>query len=784
MTTTSCAYRRAIDYLLAAITLTALYEIIMKFIKIALSIVTLLVFLIIAAAVLLPQFIDPNDYKKQITDAVAQKTGLSASIEGDLSLSVFPWLGVSTGKVVLQQPTIIQTSVPSAGPFVSVDAIDVRVKLLPLLSKKVEVDTILLKQPNIEFVVNSNGDNSLSGLPASTANTDSSPAPKTLASSTGAANPDTGKTASIAALTIAGININNGQIIVDDRQAGTRYELSAVSINSGNVLDAAAPLSISATIAGTDIEPISLSMDSEVSVDKNAVAATLNDLSVSIQQAANTAKISADQLNYQHDTSKLTLSAVSLDAKAEGYPLSLSLPDITANIASAKATIPSFSLSSHNLTLTGNIDIKDWNTLPTAVGRVRADTFNAQSLLKKLNIDYTPQQASALTALSFDTQFNATANGAALQNITTNLDKSILTGDIAIIDFAQPQYRFDLALSNIVIDDYLPASDQGSTNTNATQAPTAAEALAAPIILLKDIYANGVFRADKIVASNITLTDSTIRVDSTDKRVTITPIVNLYDGQLAGKTILLRGDTPTLLIQNTLTQVNLEPLLTDADVTDQFSGTATISTDITVTDNAAKPSTKGTVKVLVNDGAIKGVDIKKVLDDAQNTIDKIRGKSVQATNDNSNDSTRFAELSATLLIDNDIITNNDLSMKAPVFRVNGEGSVNTAAQTVDYLTSIIVVNTNEGQGGEDLSNLKGFTIPVRFTGSLTSPQYAIDTKALLKANTAKTVEKEKSKLQDKLSEKLKLNNSETNETQSTEDALKDKLKKKLLDKLF
>lgn len=756
----------------------------MKLIKIAFSLITIVILLIVVAAIALPQLVNPNDYKSQITDAITQHTGLNARIEGDLSLSVFPWLGVSTGQVVLQQPKVIQTSVPDAGNFVDVSAIDIRVKLLPLLSKKVEVDTVLLKQPLIEFVVNKAGKNSLSGLQAATTNTaanTTTETPNTAPNGTAPTSTDT--PAAIVAFSIAGVDISDGQLIFNDKQAGIRYELSDLTIQSGNILEASAPFSISTNVSGTNIEPISLTLNSDLSLNKDTMAATLRRLNLSVKQLQNTADVTLASLDYQPAKNTLIASDLNLSAEAEGYPLELSIPSVTANLSTAIASIESFSANSHNLTLTGNVDVKNWQAAPMAIGRIRSNTFDAQALLKKLAIDYTPSKASALSALSVETQFNATANGAALQNITANIDNTTLTGDASIVNFASPRYSFDLALSDLIVDDYLPVGNASASNNEAA-APTATEALAAPIVLLKDIYANGVFRADKIVASNLTLTDNIIQVASTDKRVTITPTVNLYNGQLAGKTIVERGNTPTLLVKNTLTNVDLGPLLIDADVTDQFSGTATINTDITVTETAAKPNSKGTVKVLVKDGSIEGVDIKKVLDEAQNTIDKIRGKNIQNNTDTAEDNTRFAEMTATLLIDNDIITNNDLSMKAPVFRVNGEGSVNTAAQTLDYLTSIIVVNTNEGQGGEDLANLKGFTIPVRFSGALAAPKYAIDTKALLKANTAKTLAKEKDKLKDKLSEKLKINNTDGDETQSTEDALKDKLKKKLLDKLF
>ncbi|EGG94910.1 AsmA protein [gamma proteobacterium IMCC1989] len=284
------------------------------------------------------------------------------------------------------------------------------------------------------------------------------------------------------------------------------------------------------------------------------------------------------------------------------------------------------------------------------------------------------------------------------------------------------------------------------------------------------------------------MTNSIINIASTDSTVTITPTVDLYDGKLAGSTVLQRGKSPTLLIKNTLTGVNLEPLLTDAEVSDQLSGIANINTNIVVSEKSGEPSSKGTIVLSVKNGALKGVDIKKVLDDAQATIDKIRGKNVNQDAESNTDETRFAELSATLLINNDIITNNDLSMKAPAFRINGQGTVNTAAQTLDYLTSIVIVNTNSGQGGESLNDLKGFTIPVRFTGPLASPKYAIDTKALLKANAGKELDEKKAELKAKADiKKAELKAKADEKKAKLKEKANEKLKesgKKLFDKLF
>jgi AsmA protein len=759
----------------------------MKTLKVLLSLLAITLLLLIAAVILLPQFIDPNDYKEEITAKVKQHTGLELTINGKLSLSVFPWLGVNTGNVVLSQPSIIRDSVSNAGAFAAIDAIDIKVKLKPLFSRKIEVATILLKEPKIEFIVNASGNNSLAGF-----------SPSNSEKAGAATDKPSKQTAAIAALTIAGLNISNGEIIIDDRQAKTRYEVKRLNINSGNILsEASAPLSLSGILSAEHITPISFNFDTQLSLDQNNLAATINDFSASIQQAETTLNTQIERITYSHQTaashiSNLALSGDFSSAKSS-IPFSLSIPDTSIDLKKNLATMPAISASSLGIDWSGSLSVKNWNEMLMASGEIQSSRFDAKPVIQKLALDYLPSKKTALAKIAFASDFNGTANGLSLKNTRIDIDDTIVEGNISLIDFSKPRYRFDLSLNTIIIDDYLPIAKETASTSAAKDSTTASQALAAPIVLLQHIDANGVFRAKKITANNIHLENNIITVASTKNQVTITPEVELYKGKLDGK-ITLDKNKNTLKIVSQLTNVELEPLLSDAKITEQFSGIGNLSTNIVVTETNTSPnspSIAGTIKLAAKDGAIKGIDIKKVLDDAQATIDKIRGKNVSEPTKASTDETRFAEMTATLLLNDDIISNNDLSIKAPAFRISGDGTVNTSTQTLDYLTSIIVVNTNSGQGGKNTDQLKGATIPVRFTGPLAAPKYKIDTRALIKANTKQAADKEKEKLKNKLLKKLGIEketstNATTTQTKPTENKedLKEQLKRKLFDKLF
>ena len=96
-----------------------------------------MVVLVVMAAVALVLFFDPNAYKDRITSLASAKIGRELHIEGDLKLTLFPWLGVRVGSVEL-------ANAPGFGaePFARVTGLQVRVKVLPLLQRRIAMDTV------------------------------------------------------------------------------------------------------------------------------------------------------------------------------------------------------------------------------------------------------------------------------------------------------------------------------------------------------------------------------------------------------------------------------------------------------------------------------------------------------------------------------------------------------------------------------------------------------------------------------------------------------------------
>jgi AsmA protein len=216
-----------------------------KAIKWGLIICASLVVLVIAALLIAPAFIDIRDYKPQLEKKVTDATGRPFSVGDDLSLSLFPWAGISFSDLRLgNRPGF------SEKELVTVKSFEVRVKLLPLISKDIQVKRFILNEPNITLVKNKNGQ-------VNWAQPDEAKK-KSAAEKAGKASKSEKAEAGlpIKDLTVGEFSIKNGSIIWIDHTADTRKEITAVNLKLNDVsLERPVTLSFSALL---DNQPLSI----------------------------------------------------------------------------------------------------------------------------------------------------------------------------------------------------------------------------------------------------------------------------------------------------------------------------------------------------------------------------------------------------------------------------------------------------------------------------------------------------------------------------------------------
>jgi AsmA protein len=106
----------------------------LKFVAVMLGGLVALLAVVLFAARLL---INPNDYKERIARAVKESTGRELALPGDIQLSVFPWVALELGPASLGNRAGFGDE-----PFVAVRHAAVRVKLLPLLRKQLQIGRV------------------------------------------------------------------------------------------------------------------------------------------------------------------------------------------------------------------------------------------------------------------------------------------------------------------------------------------------------------------------------------------------------------------------------------------------------------------------------------------------------------------------------------------------------------------------------------------------------------------------------------------------------------------
>ena len=193
--------------------------------KIILAIIAALALLIVVAVFTLPFVINPNDFKPQIAAVVKDKIGRELTLEGELKLSVFPWLGISTGKMALSNAPGFQER-----PFAEIEAGDVKVKLLPLLTKKIELSRIVLKGLSLNLEKNQQGVSNWVDL---TKLKESQPASAPAGNNNQMATQAPASAPAI--LAIGGIALENAHINWDDRSADKHIEIKDLSLNTDKI---------------------------------------------------------------------------------------------------------------------------------------------------------------------------------------------------------------------------------------------------------------------------------------------------------------------------------------------------------------------------------------------------------------------------------------------------------------------------------------------------------------------------------------------------------------------
>ena len=205
---------------------------------------------LVLAIFIVPMFINVRKYKPEIENFAAQAMNRPVAIKGNIDLSLFPWVGLSFSDLHIGNPAGFQEK-----DFVVVKAFEARVKVLPLLSKKVQVKRFVVEQPRIFLEKRKDGRGNWEGL----GNASGKPRREQAKKGTPPKAGEASEGLPIQSLAVEEFAVTNGRILwIDDAQA-ERREISDLNLRLQDVsLDRAIHLALSANL---DKQPISLKGD-------------------------------------------------------------------------------------------------------------------------------------------------------------------------------------------------------------------------------------------------------------------------------------------------------------------------------------------------------------------------------------------------------------------------------------------------------------------------------------------------------------------------------------------
>jgi AsmA protein len=264
--------------------------------------------LLVAVVVIFVAVFDANAYKQDLADLVQQQTGRELQFQGDVSLTLFPALGMKLGAMTF-------ANAPGFGelPMLRIREASISVDVASLLRFAPEIDKLILRDFEINLIRNKVGVNNWDDLlPKQPAAAAAGAAPAAPSSSSGA-----GSTASDFELkgAFAGLEIENLRLLWLDEQAGSRYQVTDLDISTGRIApNESFPLTLHADASSSAEGDVRIDLATNVEYLIAQQRLSLNDIKLALNQFALAGKLQVS--NFAKPALRFDLASQDLDVDA------------------------------------------------------------------------------------------------------------------------------------------------------------------------------------------------------------------------------------------------------------------------------------------------------------------------------------------------------------------------------------------------------------------------------------------------------------------------------------
>lgn len=347
--------------------------------KILVGVVVALVLVIVVALAGVLLFFNPNDYKSQINAAIRSEIGRPVTIQGQIRLSVFPWLGIKLGRV-----SVANAEGFGDQPLATMQSAGVGVRLLPLLGRHIDIGTVSLNGLQVHLARDAQGKTNWGGIVSHL----SGGSGATVASS----SRPTKKSGQVSgldlnSLQIQKVDVQNAAVYWSDATTGADYRLTGVHAQTGLLADG---------------KPVQLKVGGHLAVPGKA-------MQVALEAAA---RVAPNLSNQDYRFSKLNMT---LDATGASIPGNRQQVKLTAtgdiNLHAGSFEVADLSLQAAGLDVRGQLKGSGLNGHLRYGGQLTAAQFDPRKVMQGLQIKPpATRKQDALSSAAFDTGFQGSAD--------------------------------------------------------------------------------------------------------------------------------------------------------------------------------------------------------------------------------------------------------------------------------------------------------------------------------------------------------------------------------------
>lgn len=696
---------------------------VLKYLLLALA--GLVALLVLAVAIIAATF-NPNDYKPTLIKLVQDKTQRTLSIPGDIKLTFFPRLGADLGKVAISERQ-------NARVFASAEHAQVALALMPIFSRQFIIDQILVDG----LVVN------LHRYKNDTTNYDDLLPTEDGNAQPATANTPTSEEAKAVQFDLGGVSLTNASLGLTDETKNSTLTVSKLNLRTGPIAQG---------------KKSNFEFSAEVKGNKPQLALTVN--------AKSNFTLDLAQQRHVFDGFSASLKGAAAD-----------IPHLQMSLSAPSFELSPQALMAPALALEAAITQGARSTTAKLGGTLSGDLTAQRFELSNLNLEAAlPSPAGGTLALSAKGKASVNLPREAVQaSLSGKIDGIRMEAQLGLSRFSPPAYSFDIALDDLDADRYLAKStpvaktESATPNSETSAAPRSPAPESPPdLSALQSLDARGTLKVASLKFANIRTSNVRLELHAVNGKVNINPMTaSLYGGSLAGSLSASASKTPRFSVQQTLRNINIGPLLKDALDKNPVDGKGDVTIDISATGatvSQLKRAINGTARLALQDGALNGINLAATIRDAKTKIGLLQGQPApQQGSASTQEKTDFTELSGSFKIANGVAHNDDLSAKTPLLRIGGNGDINLGEDRLDYTVKATVVSTLQGQGGPELQQLKGLTVPVKLSGPFNAIRWEVDfgslagdlVKGKVEAEVQKQVDTQKGQVEQQLKDQLK-----------------------------